>query len=260
MTGSSRWCALPSQNGLTGGTKATSTISTLGHKALLNHRARRQRIIGLVSSQSELRTAFVTAANHEEDTQWLRLKALCEALNTHEVDYLVFGSFAGLLHGVPLRTVDVDVVPEASDANLQRLCDALNSLEPRWRVDDVSEGVKIDGGKVEPRHIRGSSIAIGLVTTAGMVDVLIGPKGFEHGYSALAPSAIILDIGGLTIHVGALDDLIISKRLLAREKDLEHLPLLEARQAELRRSHGHDLDPGRDGPDRGRDTGPGIGF
>jgi hypothetical protein len=121
----------------------------------------------------------VAAADHGEDTPWRHLKALCEALNVQGVDFVVFGSFAGLLQGVALKTVDIDVVPEASDANLQRLCDALNSLEPRWRVDDVSEGVKIDGGKLEPRHIRGSSIAIGLVTTAGMVDVVIEPKGLN---------------------------------------------------------------------------------
>jgi hypothetical protein len=65
----------------------------------------------------------------------------------------VFGSFAGRLQGAPLRTLDIDVVPEASAANLQRLCDALNSLQPRWRVDDVSAGLNIDGGRLEPRHI-----------------------------------------------------------------------------------------------------------
>jgi hypothetical protein len=46
----------------------------------------------------------------------------------------------------------------------------LNSLSPRWRVDDVSEGLRIDGGRLEPRHILGSSIALGLVTSAGLID------------------------------------------------------------------------------------------
>lgn len=75
-----------------------------------------------------------------------QLSMLCRALNEHDVDYLVFDSYAGRLQGADLRTVDVDVVPERSQANLQRLCDALNILHPRWRVDDVSDEVRIDVG------------------------------------------------------------------------------------------------------------------
>lgn len=96
------------------------------------------------------------------------LHDLCEVLNQHHVDFVIFGSYAGRLQGAPLRTVDVDVVPEMSEVNMQRLCDALNTLDPRWRVDDVSAGVRIDGRRLEPRHIRGSSIAIGLVTRLGI--------------------------------------------------------------------------------------------
>lgn len=105
------------------------------------------------------------------------LRQLCQVLNGHRVDYVIFGSFAGRLQGALLRTVDVDVVPEMSEENLERLCDALNSLDPRWRIDDVSEGVRIDGRRLEPRHIRSSSVAIGLVTKAGLVDLVVEPKG-----------------------------------------------------------------------------------
>ena len=170
-----------------------------------------------------------------DEEQRRRLKLLCEVLNEHQVAYVVFGSFAGRLQGAPLRTLDVDVVPEASDTNLQRLCDALNSLAPRWRVDDVSVGLKIDGGKLEPRHIRGSSTAIGLLTRVGMVDIVTEPAGFARGYRDLVGAAVAVDLDGTTVRVGTLDDLIVSKRLLAREKDVEHLPLLEARRAELAR-------------------------
>lgn len=81
-----------------------------------------------------------------------QLGRLCEVLNAHHVVYVIFGSFAGRLQGADLHTVDVDIVPDRSEDNLQRLCDALNSLSPRWRVDDVSEGLRIDGGRLEPRH------------------------------------------------------------------------------------------------------------
>lgn len=184
------------------------------------------------------------------------LRQLCQVLNGHRVDYVIFGSFAGRLQGALLRTVDVDVVPEMSEENLERLCDALNSLDPRWRIDDVSEGVRIDGRRLEPRHIRSSSVAIGLVTKAGLVDLVVEPKGFESGYDALVGGAVVVDVAGTTVRVGALRDLITSKQLLDREKDREHLPLLLARQAEIDRERGRSDDRSR-GPD---DDGFGLGF
>lgn len=193
----------------------------------------------------------MNAPEPDAGEQLAQVKAVADVLNAHDVDYVVFGSFAGRLQGVPLRTIDVDVVPETSVDNLKRLCDALNSLRPRWRVDDVSDGLRIDGGRLEPRHILGSSIAIGLVTTEGMVDVVVAPKGFERQYDRLASAAVTIDVDGTAIRVGALADLIRSKQLLHREKDLEHLPLLEARSRELEREQGR----GRDEPGRGLDIG-----
>ena len=188
------------------------------------------------------------AQNAEEE----QLRNLCQVLNFHHVEYVIFGSFAGRLQGAPLRTVDVDVVPEMSDRYLQRLCDALNSLNPRWRVDDVSNGVRIDGRRLEPRHVRGSSVAIGLVTNVGLVDLVVEPKGFEAGFDDLVTESIVIDLAGTSIRVGSLNDLIKSKQLLDREKDREHLPLLRARQTEidLERNRSRSLDD-----DRGFDLG-----
>jgi hypothetical protein len=189
------------------------------------------------------------------DEEEEHLQRLCQVLNDHEVDYVIFGSFAGRLQGAPLRTVDV--VPEMSDANLQRLCDALNSLDPRWRIDDQSDGVRIDGRRLEPRHIRGSSVAIGLVTSAGLVDPVVEPRGFELGFDALIGRAITVDVAGTAIRVGALRDLIVSKQLLGREKDHEHLPLLLEREVEVARERRRSEELSR-GPDA--DQGRGLGL
>src|ERR1019366_938760 len=97
-------------------------------------------------------------------------------------------------------------------------CDALNSLDPRWRIDDISEGVRIDGRRLEPRHVRSSSVAIGLVTKAGLVDLIVAPKGFEAGFDDLVGSSVIVDVAGTFLRVGALRDVIMSKQLLGREK------------------------------------------
>ena len=44
--------------------------------------------------------------------------------------------------------------------------------------------MKIDGG-LEARHFTGDSAAIGLLTRLGPIDVVLEPKGYEVGYSAL---------------------------------------------------------------------------
>ena len=186
-------------------------------------------------------------------SDYQNLVKLCQALDEHGVEYLVFGSFAGRLQGADLETVDVDLVPERSEGNLGKLCDALNSLRPRWRVEDSGPGVRIDGGRLEARHILGSSVALGVVTEAGLIDIGLEPRGYERGYNDLIVSAVTVPVGGSTVLVGSLSDLIRSKELLGREKDRTHLPSLLERQAEIERlelirgkynSRGDDLGPG----------------
>lgn len=69
----------------------------------------------------------------------------------------------------------------------------------------------------------------------GPIDIVLEPRGFEAGYGALSRSAVTLSVAGEVVRVGSLDDLIASKRLLGRDKDLAQLPLLLERQAELAR-------------------------
>jgi hypothetical protein len=175
-----------------------------------------------------------------------QLEELCRVLNDFGVRYVVFGSQVARLNGVPLETLDVDVVPERARDNLDRLAAALNSLEPRWRVDEVPGGMKIDG-PLEARHFLGDSIAVGVLTAVGPVDVVLEPKGYEDGYTALAPDATTVRSGDVVIQVGALIDLIRSKELLRREKDLQHLAVLYEQRPELSLPEiGQERDRGRE--------------
>lgn len=136
------------------------------------------------------------------------------------------------LSGVPVETVDVDVVPARMLDNLTRLAEALNLLRARWRVEGIPEGMKIDGG-LEARHFLGDSAAIGLVTRLGPVDVVLEPRGFEAGYTALIGGSRRVRRGDVEIRVGGIADLIRSKELLRRAKDVEHLAVLYERFPEL---------------------------
>ncbi len=59
-----------------------------------------------------------------------QLEELCRVLNDFGVRYVVFGSQVARLNGVPLETLDVDVVPQRDRENIERLAAALNSLQP----------------------------------------------------------------------------------------------------------------------------------
>lgn len=97
----------------------------------------------------------------------------------------------------------------------------------------ISEGVKIAGGRLEPRHLQADSVAVGLVTAIGNIDIVLRPRGFEDGYPALSAHAVTMSVGGVEVHVGGLEDLIVSKRLLRRPKDLDQLPALEELRGRL---------------------------
>ena len=71
-------------------------------------------------------------------------------------------------------------------------------------------------------------------TVAGNFDVLGTPKG-SGGYEALARTATQMDVGGITVVVASLDDLIAMKRAAARPKDLIEVEVLAAVRDERER-------------------------
>ena len=75
------------------------------------------------------------------------------------------------------------------------------------------------------------------MTDAGLFDVLMdipARQGRRRGYDELADRSDRRQIGGATIRVASLDDIIESKEVAARAKDYEALPELRA-LAERRR-------------------------
>ena len=163
-----------------------------------------------------------------------QLRLQCQALNEARVAYVVFGSHATRLHGAALEPDDVDLVPNAGGTNLARLCDALNGLRPRWRVPGFPGGSRSTEAASNRAISKADSIAVGLVASIGNIDVVLQPHGFEAGYPALSAHAVRMSVGGVEVHVGGLDDLIVSKRLLRRPEDLDQLPALEEPRDHLR--------------------------
>lgn len=148
-------------------------------------------------------------------------------LAEHEVEYVLIGGLAAVLHGSPAMTNDADIVPEHDEENLARLSGALRSLDARLRAESDPDGIAFDP---HPALLAQMAIA-DLTTRCGDLDVAFAPAGIE-GYAELVGSAVVFEIEGHVVQVAALHHIIRSKEAADRPKDRAVLPILYALREE----------------------------
>jgi hypothetical protein len=148
-------------------------------------------------------------------------------LARHQVEFIVVGMAAGILQGVPLTTLDVDIVHHRTRENVGRLLAALAELHAVYRGD--------------PRNLAPSeSHLIGpghqlLSTSTGDLDCLGAIDGAKT-YEDLLEFSRELTVGpNAVVRVLELSTLLEVKRRAGRAKDLAVLPFLEATLDEIRK-------------------------
>jgi hypothetical protein len=152
-------------------------------------------------------------------------RRILEILAEHGVEYIVVGGIGGVLHGSPLQTTDVDIVPSLGKSNLDALAIALNVMNARIMSHETPDGLKVDfTGKNLQRWIIDFRF-LNLMTDYGQLDVIYRPGGTD-GFRDIAEKAENLEIGSVQVRVASLEDIIRSKQAVARERDLEQLPTL----------------------------------
>ena len=156
-----------------------------------------------------------------------RPELLLEVLARHGVRHVLVGGFAGVIHGSPYVTTDVDVVPDTDPANLQRLSAALDDLHAHVWAEGEPEGLPFDH---DPASLAASRMW-NLVTDHGRLDITFEPSG-TAGYDDLARDAMHLVILGTQVDVASLADVIRSKEAAGRDKDHLVLPVLRRILAE----------------------------
>lgn len=150
---------------------------------------------------------------------------MLSALAACEVRFVLIGGMAAVLHGDVGVTVDLDIVPERSDANLERLARALRKLRARIRTEGEPEGLQFDCSAEFFRNLSPDSI-VNMTTEAGDLDVTFCPSGTQ-GFADLRRDAIEIEAADrLLILVASLEDVIRSKEAAGREKDRLALPRL----------------------------------
>lgn len=148
-----------------------------------------------------------------------QFQKIFQTLQKHSVDYILIGGVCAVLHGAALNTGDMDIVPERTPDNLERLSGALQEMRAYYREHPpfriLPNAQRLDSAG---HHL--------LVTDFGQMDVLGSVVG-KRDYAMLLPDTIEIEIEDIRIRMLDLPKLIEIKRETGRDKDKAALPLLE---------------------------------
>jgi hypothetical protein len=151
----------------------------------------------------------------------LRARPILECLDRHGVKYVLIGGLASIYWGSPFPTEDIDLTPDRSADNLDRLSTALTELGAMIRTSSEPAGL--------PFSHTGASLANAgvwnLRTEFGDLDISFVPDGTD-GYPDLIRDADVGEVHGIEIRVAALADIVRSKQAANRPKDQRVLPTL----------------------------------
>jgi predicted nucleotidyltransferase len=157
------------------------------------------------------------------------LHQLLQRLADAQFEFVVIGSYAGVLHGSSLVTNNLEICAMLSPENIAKLRTVLADLHPVHRMTHR----KLSFLDVPP---AGTSLAnLYLETDAGIVDVLTNVLGIGD-YTRLRQSAAEVPLFGRRCAVISLEDLIAAKEAVGREKDL--LAVKELRAIAAKRALG----------------------
>jgi hypothetical protein len=147
-----------------------------------------------------------------------RFRETLEVLDRHHVECILVGGVAAVLQGVPISTLDTDIVYRRTADNVERLVGALRQLEAIYR--DPA------GRRIEPDATRFAAGGHHLLETRlGPLDVL-ATIGANRTYEDLERYAARYTLEGMSILLLDLRVIIETKEQAGRSKDLLALPVL----------------------------------
>ena len=154
------------------------------------------------------------------------LLTILQTLTDHEVEFVVVGGVCAVLQGAPISTFDLDIVHARGAENVDRLLQALDSIDAYYRGPHPRKHPPERSALHGPGHQL-------LMTRAGPLDVL-GIVGDNRSYEGLLPFTVTLEIRpNLKLRVLKLATLIEVKEEAGREKDRAMLPILRRTLDEL---------------------------
>jgi predicted nucleotidyltransferase len=155
----------------------------------------------------------------------LRLRQLLGRLVESEARFVLVGGLAVNAWGYIRATRDIDLVPDPSRENLERLDVLLKDLGGKVDVD----GRLLDSNAISPFLRTGDRTLV--VTDLGRVDILQGLPQVP-AFEVLEEKATDVEMDGLVVRVCSLDHLLEMKRASERPRDRDDLEALESAQDE----------------------------
>jgi predicted nucleotidyltransferase len=150
------------------------------------------------------------------------LKSLLKILLSSDIDFVIIGGFAGIVHGSSMVTRDIDICAKIDETAVAKLRLALRDLKPVHRMNLTANISFLDS----PRDNRDLN-NIYLKTTLGVLDILseVPPAG---KFASIKERSIEVSIYGYKCRIICIEDLIKIKRSMKRPKDLQMLAELKA--------------------------------
>lgn len=136
-----------------------------------------------------------------------------QALNMHDVHYILVGGYAVILHGYRRVTGDMDIWVERTKENYSKI--SLAFAEFGLPLFDMTEQKFMDADTVDVFSFGRSPISIDIITKLKGVE-------FDDAFA----QAQVLDEEGLMIRFMHLNDLIRAKKAAGRHKDLDDIEKL----------------------------------
>jgi hypothetical protein len=168
------------------------------------------------------------------------IEILC-ALSDHQVDYVVAGGVAMVLHGVERMTLDLDVALSLEPANLHRFLDVMTNLGLVPRAP-VPPEIILDPNSVAALIREKNALVFTFWSPQEpyrQIDLFLTR---ENNFDDLASDAYQLKIGGRTVRVASRRKLIEMKSRVRpiREKDINDIRALIELEAKERTDAGED--------------------
>ncbi|MDX2053440.1 MAG: hypothetical protein SFV15_13665 [Polyangiaceae bacterium] len=146
------------------------------------------------------------------------LAGILQALVDAGVEFVLVGGAAAVVHGAPITTQDVDIVPNSDPANLDRLARVLSALDAVVR--------ELSNRRLRPtREHLNTHGQILLSTSLGPMDCLMTLHDGRGYRELLAHSEEVAD-GALRLKVLDLETLVLVKTEAGRAKDRIVVPIL----------------------------------
>jgi predicted nucleotidyltransferase len=152
---------------------------------------------------------------------------LLRRLSEQEVDFIVVGGPAAVLHGSSMVTEDVDVCTSLTAESIPRILAALRDLHPRYRMNPRHPPVPDD-----PARLAGFK-NLCVVTDVGQIDFLGEIAGIGE-FDQVAQCATSVAVEGITCRVLTLDSRIVAKRAMGRPRDRQAVVEFEAIRERIR--------------------------